>query len=129
MTEQEYRERRLLPRLDCEFEVFLQTDSEQLPAYQRAEAETISLLGLGVVFEPGAVQLSTGNKFVISRGGRSRVRAVCRWVGRGRAGFEFFGSTRANAETWVGDILAGKGVLMRQALKAAKAISQGSLKP
>ena len=106
------KEKRRFPRLDCRIPLTLV--SESLQALE-VEGHDLSLTGVGIESEH-ATELRAGDQISVLIEGFPPVSAQVQWKEGQRIGLHFCEGIGGIVGSWVGDILASRGVVFREIL-------------
>ena len=114
-------DKRLFPRVSCpvDLELVSETGTEH-----QFEAIDVSLTGVGLRFiePPNPFLFIPGSKVEIGIPGLGRLKAYIRWSRGHRLGLKFSASLQDIISSWVGEVLAAKGVSIQDVTRVHKQI-------
>ena len=105
-------EKRIFPRLECRIPLTLLSANADTTC---VDGYDLSLTGVGVEIDPEA-EIQLGEHIHVLIEGFPSVTACVRWRQGRRVGLHFCAGVSEIVSSWVGDILALRGVLFRDLL-------------
>ena len=109
---------RIFPRIDCCLDLEINTFGIQ--AYE-LEAVDLSLTGVGVEFKAALnpFVFVPGTPVEVAIPGFQALKATICWSGGRRVGLKFVASFQEIFDSWVGEIMAAQGVLIKDVTRVA----------
>jgi hypothetical protein len=103
-------EKRIFSRVECLLDLELEDSTTSAQPAEAIEAIDLSILGLGFQRSAASKPLPLGSTVTVGIHGFPAVKAQVRWIRGSRVGVQFCGRLHDIVESWVGEVLAAKGV-------------------
>jgi PilZ domain len=116
-AECEVTEQRVFPRVPCTVDLSLRADVNE----HSVDAVNLSLAGVGVAFKAplNPFSFAVGSPVQVGMPGLSSLEALVTWTRGQHVGLRFCGQFPEILNSWVGEVLACQGVLVRDITRVA----------